>query len=134
MVVVHFLEKTPQRSIVLLPIWARHLAKNVVAAGLADRCTLQLAYAIGVSKPLSFYVSLGGGKVDEMKLEERLQEMVDLSPRGIRNYLQLNKPIYARTAAYGHFGRKPDETGGFSWEEQGLVDALRSEFGVKAAS
>ncbi|MFO0389607.1 MAG: methionine adenosyltransferase [Alphaproteobacteria bacterium] len=111
---------------------ARYLAKNVVAAGLSDRCTIQLSYAIGVSKPLSFYVSTDGtSQVDEAKLEQRLQQMVDLSPRGIRKHLQLNRPIYARTAAYGHFGREPDKTGGFTWEKLDLVDALRSEFGAK---
>ncbi len=110
---------------------ARFLAKNVVAAGLADRCTIQLSYAIGVSKPISFYVSTGGtGRVDEAKLERRLQELVDLSPRGIREYLKLNRPIYARTAAYGHFGREPDAQGGFSWEKLDLVDALRDAFNI----
>ncbi|MGE0754774.1 MAG: methionine adenosyltransferase [Alphaproteobacteria bacterium] len=113
---------------------ARYLAKNVVAAGIAERCTIQLSYAIGVSKPLSFYVNTVGGQVDEAKLEKRLQEMVDLSPRAIREYLQLNKPIYARTAAYGHFGRKPDETGGFTWEKLDLVEQLRSEFGIKQSA
>src|SRR5690606_19195804 len=88
---------------------ARYLAKNVVSAGLASRCTIQLSYAIGVSKPISIYVSTDGtGKVEEAKLEKYLQQAVDLSPRGIREYLQLNRPIYARTAAYGHFGREPD--------------------------
>ncbi len=111
---------------------ARYLAKNVVAAGLADRCTIQLSYAIGVSKPISFYVTTGGtALVDEAKLERRLQELVDLSPRGIREYLQLNRPIYARTAAYGHFGREPDATGGFSWEKTDLVGALQDSFSVK---
>ncbi|MBN8530676.1 MAG: methionine adenosyltransferase [Alphaproteobacteria bacterium] len=110
---------------------ARYLAKNVVGAGLADRCTIQLAYAIGVSKPLSFYISTQGtGKVDEEKLAKRLQEMVNLTPRGIREHLGLNKPIYSRTASYGHFGRKPGTDGSFSWEKLDLVDALRSEFGV----
>lgn len=113
---------------------ARYLAKNVVAAGLAERCTIQLSYAIGVSKPLSFYVSTGGtGTVDEAKLERALQNMVELSPRSIREHLKLNRPIYARTAAYGHFGREPDATGGFTWEKLDLVDALRSEFGVKSS-
>jgi S-adenosylmethionine synthetase len=111
---------------------ARYLAKNVVAAGLASRCTIQLSYAIGVSRPISFYVSTGGtGQVDEAKLEKRLQELVDLSPRGIREYLKLNRPIYARTAAYGHFGREPDATGGFSWEKLDLVETLKHEFGIK---
>jgi S-adenosylmethionine synthetase len=112
---------------------ARYLAKNVVAAGLADRCTIQLSYAIGVSKPISFYVSTNGtAKVDETKIEALLPQLVDLSPRGIREHLQLNRPIYARTAAYGHFGREPDATGGFSWEKLDLVDALTNHFGVKA--
>jgi S-adenosylmethionine synthetase len=110
---------------------SRYLAKNVVAAGLAERCTIQLSYAIGVSKPLSFYVSTGGtGSVDEAKLERVLQELVDLSPRGIRTHLQLNRPIYARTAAYGHFGREPEADGGFSWEKTDLVDALKDYFKV----
>ncbi len=108
---------------------ARYLAKNVVAAGLADRCTIQLSYAIGVSKPISFYVSTDGtGRVDEGKLEVVLQKLMDLSPRGIRKHLQLNRPIYARTAAYGHFGREPDKDGGFSWEKLDLVAALQDEF------
>ncbi len=106
---------------------ARYLAKNVVAAGLADRCTIQLSYAIGVSKPLSVYIDTHGtGKVDEAKLSTVLQQLVDLSPRGIRQHLGLNKPIYARTAAYGHFGRSPDADGGFSWERTDLVDQLKS--------
>jgi S-adenosylmethionine synthetase len=106
---------------------ARYLAKNVVAAGLADRCTIQLSYAIGVSKPLSVYIDTHGtGKVDEAKLSVVLQQLVDLSPRGIRQHLGLNKAIYARTAAYGHFGRTPDADGGFSWEKTDLVDSLKS--------
>ncbi len=106
---------------------ARYLAKNVVAAGLADRCTIQLSYAIGVSRPLSVYIDTHGtGKADEAKLSQVLQELVDLSPRGIREHLNLNRPIYARTAAYGHFGRTPDADGGFSWERTDLVDALRT--------
>jgi S-adenosylmethionine synthetase len=109
---------------------SRYLAKNVVAAGLADRCLIQLAYAIGVSKPLSVYVDLfGTGRVDELKLEKALREVMDLSPRGIREHLKLNKPIYARTAAYGHFGREPDADGGFSWEKTDLVEALRTAVG-----
>jgi S-adenosylmethionine synthetase len=105
----------------------RWLAKNVVAAGLADRCTIQVSYAIGVSKPLSLYVDLHGtGQVAEAKLEDALMQIADLSPRGIRTALGLNKPIYARTAAYGHFGRTPDADGGFSWETTGLVDQLKS--------
>ncbi len=108
---------------------ARYLAKNVVAADLADRCTIQLSYAIGVSKPLSVYIDTHGtGVADEERLSRVLQELVDLSPRGIREHLGLNRPIYARTAAYGHFGRAPDPDGGFSWERTDLVDALRSEF------
>lgn len=108
---------------------ARYLAKNVVAAGLADRCTLQLAYAIGVAKPLSIYVDLhGAGNVDEGKLETVLMDAMDLSPRGIREHLQLNRPIYARTSAYGHFGREPDADGGFSWEKTDLADKLKSYF------
>jgi len=108
---------------------ARYLAKNVVAAQLADRCTIQLAYAIGVSRPLSVYIDTHGtGRVDEDVLSEELQRLVDLSPRGIRTHLGLNKPIYARTAAYGHFGRDPDPDGGFSWEKVDLVDALKGKF------
>ncbi|WP_457106650.1 methionine adenosyltransferase [Methylobacterium sp. P5_C11] len=106
---------------------ARYLAKNVVAAGLARRATIQLAYAIGVSKPLSIYVDLHGtGTVDEAKLEGVLMDALDLSPRGIRTALGLNKPIYARTAAYGHFGRAPEADGGFSWERTDLADKLKS--------
>jgi S-adenosylmethionine synthetase len=109
---------------------ARYLAKNVVAAGLADRCTLQLSYAIGVAKPLSIYVDLHDtGKVDEAKLEATLMDAIDLSPRGIRTHLGLNKPIYARTSAYGHFGRKPDADGGFSWERTDLAETLKSALG-----
>jgi len=108
---------------------ARYLAKNVVAAGLADRCTIQIAYAIGVSAPLSVYVDTHGtGKVDEAKLELILPQLVSLKPRGIRERLELNKPIYARTAAYGHFGRTPDADGGFSWEKTDLVEALKGAF------
>ncbi|MGE5387895.1 MAG: methionine adenosyltransferase [Hyphomicrobiales bacterium] len=106
---------------------ARYLAKNVVAAGLADRCTLQLAYAIGVAEPLSIYVDLHGtGQVPEDKLEAVLPQLVRLTPRGIREHLQLNRPIYARTSAYGHFGRAPEADGGFSWEKTDLVDQLMS--------
>jgi S-adenosylmethionine synthetase len=106
---------------------ARYLAKNVVAAGLADRCTLQLSYAIGVAKPLSIYADLHGtGKVDEGELEKVLMDAMDLSPRGIRTQLNLNKPIYARTSAYGHFGRPPEADGGFSWERTDLVATLKS--------
>ena len=105
---------------------ARYLAKNIVAAGLADRCTLQLSYAIGVAKPLSIYVDTHGtGKVSEAQLEKAAGEVMDLTPRGIRKHLDLNKPIYARTSAYGHFGRTPDADGGFSWEKTDLVEALK---------
>jgi S-adenosylmethionine synthetase len=111
---------------------ARYVAKNVVAAGLAEKCTIQVAYAIGVSKPLSVYVETHGtGKVDSGRLTKVLQEMVDLSPRGIRERLQLSRPIYARTAAYGHFGRAPEADGGFSWERTDLVDDLKAVFGAK---
>jgi len=106
---------------------ARYLAKNVVAAELAERCTIQLSYAIGVSEPLSVYVDLHGtGACDEAKLEAGLRDVMILTPRGIREHLKLNAPIYARTAAYGHFGRQPDADGGFSWEKTDLVDALRT--------
>ncbi len=105
---------------------SRYLAKNIVAAGLADRCTLQLAYAIGVARPLSIYVDTHGtGKVDEALLEKAAAEVMDLTPRGIRTHLDLNKPIYARTAAYGHFGRTPDAEGGFSWEKTDLAEAFK---------
>ena len=105
---------------------ARYLAKNVVAAGLADRCTIQIAYAIGVAKPLSIYVDCyGTGQVAEARLEKALDEVMDLTPRGIREHLGLNRPIYARTSAYGHFGRPPEPDGGFSWERTDLVDELR---------
>ncbi len=108
---------------------ARYLAKNVVAAGLADKCLIQVSYAIGVSKPLSVYIDTSGtGKVSEDKLSARLQEMMNLSPRGIREHLGLNRPIYARTAAYGHFGRDPEADGGFSWERTDLADQLRRAF------
>ena len=107
---------------------ARYLAKNIVAAGLADKCTLQLSYAIGVSQPLSLYVDLHGtGTVPEDKLEDALRKVMDLSPRGIREHLGLNRAIYERTAAYGHFGRQPDNDGGFSWEDLGLVEPIRAE-------
>jgi len=108
---------------------ARYLAKNVVAAGLADKCCLQLSYAIGVSQPLSILVDLfDTGNVDPQRLEQVLKDVMDLSPRGIREHLGLNKPIYARTAAYGHFGREPDADGGFSWEKTDLADALKAAF------
>ena len=104
---------------------ARYLAKNVVAGDLADRCTIQISYAIGVSQPLSLYVDLHGtGRVDASAIENAIRETMDLSPRGIREHLKMNRPIYARTSAYGHFGREPDPDGGFSWERLDLVDAL----------
>lgn len=106
---------------------ARYVAKNVVAAGIADRCLIQVAYAIGVSKPLSVYVdTFGTSKVDDDRLTGAIQEVMDLSPRGIREKLDLSRPIYARTAAYGHFGREPDAEGGFSWERTDLVEALKA--------
>ncbi len=105
---------------------ARYLAKNVVGAGLADRCTIQLSYAIGVAEPLSIYVNTHGtGQVSEDKLEKAVREVMRLTPRGIREHLDLNKPIYAQTAAYGHFGRQPDAEGGFSWEKVDLVEQLK---------
>ncbi|WP_419903071.1 methionine adenosyltransferase [Kiloniella sp.] len=110
---------------------ARYLAKNVVGAGLAERCTIQVSYAIGVSKPLSLFVNTHGtGQVDEQKLPSILMDIMDLSPRGIREHLNLNRPIYARTAAYGHFGRRPEDDGGFSWERLDLVDGLKSAFNL----
>lgn len=106
---------------------ARWVAKNVVAAGLAEKCVIQVAYAIGVAKPLSVYVDTAGtATIDEDKLANVIQEVVDLSPRGIREGLQLSRPIYARSAAYGHFGREPEADGGFSWEKTDLVDALKA--------
>jgi S-adenosylmethionine synthetase len=106
---------------------ARYLAKNVVASGIAARCTIQLSYAIGVAKPLSLYVDLHDtGEVAEAKVESVLNDVMDLSPRGIREHLALSRPIYARTSAYGHFGRPPDKDGGFSWEKTDLVDTIRS--------
>jgi S-adenosylmethionine synthetase len=106
---------------------ARYLAKNVVAAKLAKRCTIQLSYAIGVSEPLSIFINLHGtGKVEERRLEKALGEVMSLSPRGIREHLDLNRPIYARTTAYGHFGRSPELDGGFSWEKVDLVNDLRT--------
>ncbi len=108
---------------------ARYLAKNVVAAGLADSCTIQVAYAIGVADPMSLYVDTHGtGKVDEQKLSKLLQEIFPLRPTAIRRSLKLNRPIYRRTAAYGHFGRAPDKDGGFSWEQTNLVSQLKSAF------
>ena len=106
---------------------ARYLAKNVVAAGVAERCLIQLSYAIGVSKPLSIYVdTFGTGEVPEAQIEKAIGKVMDLSPRGIREQLQMNRPIYQRTAAYGHFGRAPEADGGFSWERTDLVDALKA--------
>ena len=108
---------------------ARYLAKNVVAAGLARKCVIQVSYAIGVSKPLSIYVdTFGTGQVDEARLAKVLNEVMDLSPRGIREHLGLNKAIYARTSSYGHFGRAPEADGGFSWEKRDLVDSLKRAF------
>ena len=108
---------------------SRYLAKNVVAAGLSDKCTIQLSYAIGLSEPLSIYANLGDtGRISEENLVEFLSGLVDLTPRGIREKLGLNKPIYKKTAAYGHFGREPDQDGGFGWEKLDLVDALSNEF------
>ncbi len=107
----------------------RYLAKNVVAAGLAKRCCIQVSYAIGVAYPLSLYVNTyGTNEVDEGKIAETLRALMNLSPRGIREHLKLNRPIYARTSAYGHFGREPEADGGFSWEKLDLVDALKSAF------
>ena len=107
---------------------ARHVAKNVVGAGLAARCTIQISYAIGVSRPLSVHIDTAGtGALPDARLSEAVQELVDLSPRGIRQRLALSRPIYARTAAYGHFGRDPDDDGGFTWEKLDLVDDLRQE-------
>jgi len=106
---------------------ARYLAKNVVAAGLADKCTIQLSYAIGVAKPLSIYAdTFGTGQVGEDQIERAIAQCMDLTPRGIRTHLDLNRPIYERTAAYGHFGRTPDADGGFTWERTDLIDALRA--------
>ena len=106
---------------------ARYLAKNVVAAGLADRCTIQLSYAIGVARPLSIYTNLHEtGRIDEAKLETALTDVMNLTPRGIREHFNLNRPIFARTSAYGHFGRAPEPDGGFSWEKTDLADTLRA--------
>ena len=108
---------------------SRYLAKNIVAAGLSDRCIIQLSYAIGLSEPLSVYANLGdSGNVSEDKLVKILSDLVDLTPRGIREKLGLNRPIYKRTAAYGHFGREPDDEGGFGWEKLDLADTLLNEF------
>ncbi len=108
---------------------ARYLAKNIVAAGLADRCTIQLSYIIGLAEPSSLYINTHGtGKIEDHRLAQTVRNMIALTPRNIRTILDLNKPIYARTAAYGHFGRAPDKDGGFSWERLDLVDQLKSEF------
>lgn len=107
---------------------ARYLAKNVVAAGMAERCLIQLSYAIGVAKPLSIYVdTFGTSEVEPAGIEQAIAKVMDLTPRGIREHLQLNKPIYQRTSAYGHFGRAPEDDGGFSWERTDLVEALKKE-------
>ncbi|MCC5991428.1 MAG: methionine adenosyltransferase [Rhodobacteraceae bacterium] len=108
---------------------ARYLAKNVVAAGLARRCSLQLSYAIGVAKPLSIYIDTHGtGAVDDEAIERAVGQVMDLTPRGIREHLGLNRPIYQRTSAYGHFGREPEADGGFSWERTDLIEALKKAF------
>jgi len=105
----------------------RYLAKNIVAAGLAPWVDIQVSYAIGVSKPTSIYVNVDDANpVTGAQIEDVIRKVMDLTPRGIRNHLDLNKPIYARTAAYGHFGRKPDADGGFSWEKLDLVDAIKA--------
>ena len=106
---------------------ARYLAKNVVAAGLAERCSIQISYAIGVSKPLSIYVDTFGTGADAAAIEAAIPKVMDLTPRGIREALDLNRPIYERTAAYGHFGRAPEADGGFSWERTDLAEALKRE-------
>ncbi|MCH2038314.1 MAG: methionine adenosyltransferase [Rickettsiales bacterium] len=114
---------------------ARYLAKNVVGSKIADECTIQIAYAIGVAKPLALYVDTAGtSKVEDQEIAAALQELVDLTPKGIRTHLKLNAPIYKRTASYGHFGRNPDDEGGFSWEKVDLADALRDKLLVKEAS
>ena len=106
---------------------ARYVAKNIVAAGMAERCTLQLSYAIGVSRPLSVYIDTHGtGQVPDAEIEKAVGQVIDLTPRGIREHLQLNRPIYQRTAAYGHFGRAPEADGGFSWEKTDLTEALKN--------
>jgi len=109
---------------------ARYVAKNIVAAGYAEKCTIQVSYAIGVAKPISLFVNTHGtGTVPEAELQNAINQSIDLSPKGIRNHLNLNRAIYARTAAYGHFGRKPESDGGFSWEKTDLVDALHKSIG-----
>ena len=105
------------------------MAKNIVAANLADQCVIQLSYAIGVSKPLSIYVNTNGtNKVDEKRIENVIPDLFDLSPRGIRDHLKLSNPIYVPTAAYGHFGRQPTDSGHFSWEKTDLVESLKILF------
>ena len=107
---------------------ARYVAKNIVHAGLSKRCLIQISYAIGISKPLSLYVKLGDdAKISEDKLINVINKIIDLSPKGIRNHLQLNKPIYSKTSAYGHFGRTPEEDGSFSWEKTDLIQDILSE-------
>ena len=107
---------------------ARYLAKNIVAADLAEKCTIQLSYAIGVAQPLSIFVNTyGTGKIAEQRISEAVGKVMDLRPKGIRTHLGLNRPIYSRTAAYGHFGRDPEADGGFSWEKIDLVEALKAE-------
>jgi S-adenosylmethionine synthetase len=114
---------------------ARYLAKNVVAAKLADRCTIQLSYAIGVAQPLSIYIDLHGtGKVGESVLEKALRDVMDLSPSGIRRHLDLNKPIYAKTSSYGHFGRKAGRDGSFSWEKTDLIKPIKDAVAKYAAA
>jgi len=109
---------------------SRYAAKNIVAAGYAEKCTIQLSYAIGISKPLSVFIDTHGtGIVPEAIIAEKLQQVMDFSPRGIRRHLQLNKPIFARTAKYGHFGREPEADGGFSWEKTDLVTDLQKLIG-----
>jgi len=108
---------------------ARYLAKNIVAADLADKCTIQISYAIGIAKPVSIYVNTyGTGKIEELEISEKISQIIDLSPFGIIEKLSLKKPIYARTATYGHFGRKPDKDGGFSWEKIDLIEQLKKIF------
>lgn len=126
---VHSLERIPTKVDRSGAYIARYIAKNIVAAGLARKCTLQISYAIGRADPTSFYLNTHGtGLIPEDRLACVLQEMVDLTPKGIRERLALNKPIYTRTAAYGHFGRKVDSDGGFSWEKLDLVDELKGAF------
>ena len=109
---------------------ARYLAKNIVAANLADKCTIQISYAIGISKPMSVYINThGSGKMEEGEISKKISQVMDLSPFGIKEKLKLNRPIYARTASYGHFGRNPEKDGGFSWEKIDLVESFRKIFG-----